>query len=208
MTNLIPGGRAPGALRDQRILNEEDAARRAREAPGRDNWVLRTLPLGLDLTDQTILTANLLRLYYLGEFLKGTQLWQARLNITTSAAAQTVRAALYTYDDREVKGRRLRKQADSEAVFLAGTAGVQTVQFPGAANVTPGRLFLGIKASNDAVGVAGLGLSTVSRALPVYTFQDGSGTLVPELQFSQLSKSYTERVLDALYISPDAAQVL
>ena len=67
MSSVFPGSRAPGTTRDARISNEEDQARRLFEAAGKDNWLLSTLPLGLDLTDQAVLTADKIRLYYLGK---------------------------------------------------------------------------------------------------------------------------------------------
>ena len=169
--------------------------------------------MGLTVADQTTLSADLIRFYYLGQFQKETHLKQARLNITTAAASQTVRTALYRYDQSDsLTGaksvRRLVKQADSEAKFLGDTAGVQTVTLPDGAAVTPGALFLGVKASNDAVGVGGVVQAAVSRAMPVYTFQDNAGILAPVIDFPALTKNYTSVLLDVLYISPDAAQVL
>lgn len=208
MSSLIPHARAPGLKRDGRILYEEDAARRAREAPSRDNWVLGPVPVGLAVDDQTTLSADLIRFYYLGQFGGQTQVAQARLNITTAAASQTVRSALYSYDTSDLRGRRLVKMPDSEAVFLAASTGVQTVGLSKDAITPTGKLFLGVKASNDAVGVGGLPVSTVSRAMPVYTYQDGAGVMAPIVAFTALAKSYTSKVLDVLYINHDAAQVL
>lgn len=208
MTSIVPFARAPGLKRDGRILNEEDAARRAREAPSRDNWLLGAVPVGMDVDDQTTLSANLIRLYYLGQFSSHTQIAQARLNITTAAASQTVRAALYGYDSENQRGRRLVKMPDSEATFSAASTGVQTVNLGNDVVTSPGRLFLGVKASNDAVGVGGVSISAVSRTMPVYTYQDSAGAMVPVVEFSALSKSYTGKVLDVLYINHDAAQVL
>ena len=209
----IPFNQAPGTRQDERIGRVQDQASRARELPARDAWVLGSVPMGLVLADQQILSAELIRFYYLGQFQKELHLKQARLNITTAAASQTVRTALYRYDTGEnLTGaksvRRLVKQADSEAKFLATSAGVQTITLPDGAAATPGAIFLGVKASNDAVGVGGVAQAAVSRAMPFYTFQDQVGVLAPVVDFPALTKSYTGVLLDVLYISPDAAQVL
>ena len=65
-----------------------------------------------------------------------------------------------------------------------------------------------MKASNDAVGIGGLDLSVVARTMPIYTYQDNSGILASIISMPALTKSYTGKVLDVLYISPDAAQVI
>lgn len=204
----VPFSQSPGIQRDARIDNAEQRGARARELPARDNWVLASCPVGMTLADQTTLSADLIRFYYLGQFFKNTDLLQARLNITTAAAGQSVRSALYRYDQTTVTGRRLVKLADTEAKFDAASAGLQSVGLAPGTSAQAGTIFLGVKASNDAVGVAGVDTSAVSRAMPIYTYQDNSGPLTSIVDFVALTKSYAGKVLDVLYISPDAAQVL
>ena len=209
MSNYIgvPGG-APGIQRDERIGNLDSRQQRVNALPARDNWILSTLPVGMVVDDQTVLTANLLRLYFIGQIVRETAIRQARVNITTAAASQRVRTALYRYDIENVTNRRFMKLPESEATFLGDSAGLQSINLPSGAVVTPGFLFLGVKVSNDAVGVGGLDLAVVNRTMPIYTFQDNSGIMAPVLDIPLLTKSYTGKVLDVLYLSPDAAQVL
>lgn len=202
----LPFNQAPGARRDDRIGGVEDRAARTRELPTKDNWYISPLPLGVALGDRTGLTANLLRLYYLGRFGSFSQLSQARLNITTLSAGAAVRAALFSYDT--TGQARLVKLPETEVKFLADATGVQSVLLPTKPDVSPGQFFLGVKASDNILGVGGAGALTFARTLPVYTYADAAGALPSALDFTSLTKSYTTALLDVLYLNHDAARVL
>lgn len=208
MTSIIPYARAPGLRRDGRILNEEDAARRAREAPARDNWCLAPLPPGTAIGDRSALTANLIRFFYLGQIASMTTIAQARCTITTSSAGQNVRAAIFGYDKSQERGRRLIKLADSEVKFLADSTGLQIVATPTFPEVSGGQFFMAVKASDNTLGVGGSAAVAFSRTVPVYTYQDGAGSMPGLIDFGGLTKSYTTAILDVAYVNPDAAQVL
>lgn len=206
MSVILPGPRTPGLLRDDRISNEEDQARRLFELPKRDDWMLSTIGRTAGLANRAALTANFVRFFYLGEQKAYLTLAQVRLNVTTLSAGQTVSAALYSYVNTDA--RYLVKVPGSEVLFSASSTGLKTVALPNLDALPLGHIFAGIKASDNVVGVAGTAAPTASRGFPVFTYQDGAGTLVPRVLTSVLGKDYASIALDVMYLSPDATQVL
>ena len=203
----IPYGRAPGLKRGGYIDAVDAIAGRVRELPARDNWYLSTVPpYNAGSIGCAALTANLVRFYYLGKLASETTLAQARLNITTLSAGQDVRTAIYVYDNSAE--RRLVKVAPTEVRFAADATGVQTALLPDNPVVGLGQFFLAIKASDNVLGVAGLAAVAVNRAFPVHTYAGAAGVFPTEVACATLTKDYTGVLLDVLYMSPDAAQVL
>lgn len=207
MSRFPPHGLAPGLKRDDRIDAEESLSARSRELPSKRNLLIASLGQEAVIIDLPALTANRLRVYYVGRFDQATQVSEARLTITTLSAGQNVRAALYFYDTVAPK-RRLVKISDTEAVFDATTTGLKTASLRDDVIVNPGEIFIGVKPSDNTLGVAGVDTLTVSRTVPTYFITASAGVMPASVEFAALSKGYTGRVLSVAYLNHDAAQFM
>ena len=207
MSGGLPFGSAPGLKRGGYQDAIDSQMGRSRELPKRDGWALSTLSHVADgIAGRAALTANLLRLYYAGQFDRETTLSRVGINITTLSAGQSARTAIYVYDN--TVERQLLKVPGTEAIFPADATGRQVLTLLPEVHLPLGRYFIGVKASDNVLGIGGLAAPAVNRVFPAYTYAAPAGALPPSLFFTALTRSYATVTLDVLYSSPDLAQVL
>lgn len=203
MSDALRGGR--GQLRDDAAQKESYDAR-ARIAQKLHAWHVSSVPVEAALVNCQPLTANLVRFFYLGTFNQNLDLAQARLTITAASAGSTVRTGLYIYDT--TVDRRLVLVAPSAALFSGAATGALTYNLGTLVTLSAGsRVFLGVKPSDNVVGVAGADFSTYARTLPYFTLAHVAGVLPPIVQRAAMTENSTGYILAATYLNKEALDV-
>lgn len=149
----LPQGRGLRKGEDAAVNQGESYAIRRELKPKVGGWLITTVGENVnghqDTTGAVVQTTT--RLYYVPERLRATALYEARVNVCTASAGQTVQTALYLYADS-----KFVCIAPTHVTFDASTTGLKRVPLPSEVVVQPdSHLFLGVWASDGVVALEG-----------------------------------------------------